>query len=238
MTTNITDEDLKKIINYLKDNISCVQISKTLNISIHSIYSIKNKYGFTQQQNKTFEINDIQNQILLSGRLGDGYFKKNGRYNYSYTESHSEKEIQYLQWKCDILGDMITKNGIVPIPKKGFNVNTMYEFRTITSPSFIKYAEQSLCETIEKLNEYGLLLYMLDDGWFSSDSFYISRGVLNNKESDLVVDMFKKYGFDNVNNNNKRMDIHIPKSNYDYCFNTITKIISPNTDIIKNKFKK
>lgn len=58
----------------------------------------------TDKQNPVFILNDLQEQILLSGKLGDGNFKKNGLKNYYYRENHAEDEKQYLEWKMNVFG--------------------------------------------------------------------------------------------------------------------------------------
>ena len=75
-------------INFVKENygkMKAKDIAIEIGRTIEGVYRIARKYGLTQPQNIEVEINEVQHQILVSGAIGDGRFKKNGKYNYYYS---------------------------------------------------------------------------------------------------------------------------------------------------------
>jgi len=203
---------------------------------------VRRRYNLTDKHNPIFHLTSLQNQILLGGKLGDGNFKPNGQKNYYYRESHAEDEYEYLKWKSEMLGEnILAKGGIYKIKKGGFNVQQAYGFLTKTSPTFTRYAKMSIEETIDQLNEQGLIIYMLDDGWFSKHSKYgnfcISGGVLTLENLNQVCRKFEEYGISDVHIvGKKRLDISIPSKHNKKLFEIATSFIPMNTDIIHKKF--
>lgn len=99
---------------YVKENygkISAIEIAKMFDVKVHKIYGLaqKLKLKTNKARNKTFEINFIQEQIFLSGRFGDGNFRKmwNGAI---YREKHALDEEDYCLWKKEMLGDIASMN--------------------------------------------------------------------------------------------------------------------------------
>lgn len=189
-------------------------------------------------------MNDLQEQIILAGKLGDGNLKKNGLQNYYYRESHAEDELEYLTWKMNVLGrDIIAKRGLYKIKKGGWNFQQPYGFSTKTSPTFIKYANMNLSETIHRLDYRGIILFLLDDGWFSSHSksgnFCISGGILTRENLNELCEQFQIFGITNAHVvGNKRLDISIPRENNEKLYNMAIDFIPKDIDIIKKKFYK
>lgn len=221
---------------------SCVQISSIMGLTLNQVYDVRRRLNLTDKQNPIFEINDLQNQILLSGKLGDGNFKKNGK-NHYYRESHAEDEKEYLEWKMNKLGEhIITKNGLYKIKKGGWNVQQMYGFMTRTSPVFTDYKNLNVTETIRRLDHRGLIMYLLDDGWYSGNyknwHFFISGGTLTLDDLKTLCVQFDKYNIRDVHIvGNKRYDISIPKENNNYLYEMATEFMPNDIDIIKKKFE-
>lgn len=198
----------------------------------------------TDKQNPVFVLNDLQEQILLSGKLGDGNFKKNGSKNYYYRENHAEDEKQYLEWKMNVLGkNIVAKRGLYKIKMSGYNQQQPYGFSTKTSPTFITYNNLSIPNTISKLDYRGLIMFMLDDGWFSNHSkegnFCISGGNLTVKELEDICSKFDEYGINNTHVIGiKRNDICIPSKNNAKLYEMAISFIPKDIDIINKKFYK
>lgn len=238
----LSRQQIQEIIP-LYGTMSCVDIAKIYNVKKEIIYDLRRRLKLTTKQNLIFDISPLQHQIFLGGKLGDGNFKPNGKYNYYYRENHAKDEIEYLEWKMNILGDMINNQGLYKIKKAGYNVQQSYGFSTKTSPSFIKYAEMSIEEIISEIDIYGLIIFILDDGWFSNHSksgnFCISGGILTEKELSMICDKFEKYDITNVHIiGNKRKDLAIPSENNNKLFQTAISFIPEETDIIQKKFCK
>lgn len=238
-------DEIETIINLIKSGMSGMEIARTSIATYNQINEIKKKYGLTQKQNLQFDFNSVQEQILISGKLGDGNYKKNGQFGYFYRESHAEHEYEYLLWKSQILGeDIINKSDIYNIKNGGYSKGldkNYFGFSTKTSRSFAKYANMSKKEAISKLNLFGLILFILDDGWKVRETktgvkLCISSGELNNEELDLIINKFKEFGICNVIKIGKRKDLSIPTKYSAILFEHITKYIPKDTDIIQKKF--
>lgn len=232
----------KESIISMYDDYSCVEIANILGVSLNQVYGLRKNLKITRKQNKTFEITDLQHQILIGGKLGDGNFKKNGKSNYCYRESHAEDELDYLIWKMDMLGEMTNGKSVFKIKNAGFNVQQLYGFSTITTPSLIYYANLSIEETISQLDCRGIIIFILDDGTFSTHSkrgnFVVSGGILSKNQIDMFCSQCEKNGIEGVHRTGvKKYDIFIPSSNNKMLFEIATSIIPRKTDIIQKKFK-
>ena len=105
--SSLTEEQKQQILS-LYGKYSCVEISKIVEgVTLNQVYDLRRKLNITQKQNPQFELNDIQIQLLLGGKLGDGNFKPNGKLGCYYRESHAEDELEYLTWKAEIFGKEI-----------------------------------------------------------------------------------------------------------------------------------
>lgn len=161
-------EVLEKQIVPLYGTMPAKDIAKMFNVKIDFVYRIGRKHGKSQPQNKEIIIGNIAEQIILSGIIGDGRLRKNGKnkVNTYYSECHANDELDYLKWKFDNLGNL-TENS--KIYGKNMNKETgeyeASEFNTLTTPSLNKYFDMSKTEVLSKLDELGLLLLILDDGW-------------------------------------------------------------------------
>lgn len=240
MTPKLT-QDQKEVIVSMYDDYSCVDIAKIVGVTLSQVYDLRKRLGITKKQNPIFELTDLQHQILLGGKLGDGNFKPNGNHNYYYRESHAEDELGYLIWKMDQLGNMINNQGLYKIKKAGYNVQQLYGFPTVTSPSLIYYAESSLEAIIPQLDYRGLIIFMLDDGTFSTHSkagkFVISGGILDEQQIDLLCNQYEQNGIYGIHRvGKKKYELTIPSSNNIKLLEMATSFIPIETDIIQKKF--
>ena len=237
----ITQEQTEQVIS-LRGTMTAKEIATTVGVTYDQVNEVFKRYNMTNKHNINFEINSLQNQIFLSGKLGDGNYKPNGKYNYYYRENHAEDEKEYLIWKMISLGNMINNQGLYKIKKGGWNTQQPYGFSTKTSPSLIKYAEMSIQDAILQLDEKGLIMFMLDDGWFTKHSrqgnFCISGGVLTREDLDCLCIQFSKYNINDVHIvGHKRLDVSIPSSNNKMLYDIATSFIPCDTDIIIKKFQ-
>ena len=236
----ITKEQTDKVLSLFSMH-TCVEIADIVGVTLHQVYEVRKRYNLTNKQNQIFVFNDLQKQILLGGKLGDGNFKKNGA-NYYYRESHADDEKEYLLWKINNFDEnMLSKRGMYKIKKGGWNVQQLYGFSTKSSPVFSEYNNLTISETISKLDHRGLIMFMLDDGWISKHSktgnFFISGGILTEQNLTEVCSQFEKYGINNVHTvGKKRFDISIPKENTPKLYDMATSFIPENIDIIQKKF--
>lgn len=123
------------------------------------------------------KLNDIQKQLIMFGRLGDGHIDR--RENQPmYIETHAENQKDYIYWKWSILKDICNKEPVYYPPQEhSFGGDKMYEcqahYRICTRiiDELKPIRAMSSREIIEQLNEFGLSLHMLDDA-SRSDGFW------------------------------------------------------------------
>lgn len=174
---------------------------------------------------------------MLSGILGDGNFKKNGKYGYYYRESHAEDEIEYLYWKAKHLQPFLSKSKIREINGKGFNKQKMFELMTRTSISFAKFAIMKKENVILNLDIRGLILFILDDGWINKKNVIISGGELTELQKKLLIDKFNEYGCSSIHLT-KRGEFFFSSKDYNKIKEYTLSFLPQNLDIIIKKFQK
>lgn len=251
----LTEQQKEQIIN-LYQNHSCVQIAKMVEgVTLNQVYDLRKRLGITQKQNPQFQLNDLQIQLLLGGKLGDGNFKTNGKVGCYYRESHAENELEYLTWKANVFGkDILSAKGVHPIrfqkresaPNKNvYTILQPYLFSTKTSSVFNKYKDMSILETIDLMDYRGLIIYLLDDGWINYDKrnlrygkghFCIARDLLTDEEAQFVCNKFIKNGVKSAHIIG-RGDISFYQSDTTKIFELASSFIPTNIDIMKKKFK-
>lgn len=190
-------EEYTKFILENYNNMTNKEISEHLGISVSYITEIKRKNNLPSK--KIYSINEIQHQILISGKLGDGSYKKNGLHAFYYRETHSVAEEEYLLWKYNSLGELTKGNKINFSKRRNENQFDQKNFNTKTTKQLIEYANMSNSECIEQLNDLGLILYILDDGWrhihrlgFESPyNICLAVHALSEEEKELLLDKFE-----------------------------------------------
>lgn len=143
---------------------------------------------------ETQETHELRNQMFLGSKLGDGYFQKTRNDTYKYRESHSIGEIEYAKWKYLILQSYHKNTRVI-----NKNSGTACELYTTSSCSqqIKKYYDMDIEDVINKINIYGLLFYLLDDGWYSNHSkcgnFLIGSCILSDKQKLMIIGVFERY---------------------------------------------
>lgn len=188
---------------------------------------------------ETDESEQLRHQMFLGAKLGDGYFQKTRNNVFKYRESHSIKEIEYAKWKYLIL-QSYHKNTSV-IPKNNGTACEVYSCSSC-SQQIKPYYFMTIEETIENMNIYGFLFYLLDDGWYSNHSkqgnFLIGSRILNDKQKMMLIELLGKYEI-KATLVGERKDISI-ESKYNLTLFSYLNHIVPtlDMDIIKKKFGK
>lgn len=242
----MTNEQKQKVIDYILENYknkTAPEIANILNISVSTVYRIKTKFKLNNSLNPIFKLNKEQEQIILGGILGDGNIKPNG-INCYYRECHSVLEEDYLIWKYNKLYDITTQK-IYDIPARTENQNPQKSFQTKNSSIFNYYKSLTLDEVIEKIDELGLIIFFLDDGWISkknykgnliSCNFGLATGILNEKQTELIINKFKeKMNISWHLTGHKEKEFHLNSEDNEKFVNIVLKYFDLNMDIIKKK---
>lgn len=149
-----------------------------------------------QLNNHTFrhlkKLNDMQKQIIMFGRLGDGHIDRRETQP-MYIESHAEDEKDYLFWKYKILKDICNKQPAYYketystfSDEKQYLCKPFYRLNTRILDDLYGIREMSRSEIIEQLNEFGLSLHLLDDG-NRGDLWHICLAEWTVEEKELYV---------------------------------------------------
>lgn len=216
------------------------EIAQELNLPLWKVYKIGTELGLNKKLNPTFEITDIQNQIILGGILGDGSFKKNGS-NYYYRECHAIGEKDYLYWKFKQMYNLTTKK-VYNLPSRNGH-SPQLEFQTVNSPSFYPYVQMSRSKVINNLTELGYLIWILDDGWRSHHNqkynhIYVSSGTLTDEELELILIKGLELGLNGNIIGHKEKAVSFGKRNNYRIKEIALQFLSPFTDIMIKKINR
>ena len=116
------------------------------------------------------QMSDKQRDLIKFSLLGDGCISDTG----FFIVSHSEKQKDYLYWKYEMLKDLCshepTRYDETDKAFKGstYHCDATYRFNTRKINELIDIRNRSVIEIINELNEFGLSIWMLDDGCRSS----------------------------------------------------------------------
>lgn len=231
-----------KFIIENRNKLTNKEMAIKLNISNKYVSTLKRENGINQKIE--YQINDIQNQIIMSGLLGDGNLKANGRYNYYYRECHSVKESEYLKWKFDTLSPLTDGCSINKHKQRTSTCNPQESFNTKTLKELIPYSKMTYSDFILGLNDLGLILYILDDGWKHrhskvNDKYNVNLAVnkLNSEEKLLLINQFINImGIDCKVICADKNTISFNMKYNEIFINTINKYGLQNLDVVRKKF--
>lgn len=172
----------EQFIEEYEKGISLNEIAKSYNIPREHITYLREYYGI-KRKGATYQ-KRLQNEVPLSQEakdviigslLGDGHITKWGY----FSEKHSEKQVEYLEWKGEILKDIMTNKSYSiysSIDKRSRTQIESFTLRTITHSfiyeireNFYQKRGEKWVKTIPKnikdlLNEKILAIWFMDDG--------------------------------------------------------------------------
>ncbi|MBO8161075.1 MAG: hypothetical protein H0Z24_05515 [Thermosipho sp. (in: Bacteria)] len=133
---------------------------------------------------------EIIDQLLISGKLGDGCIYKNNKNQPHYNISFVSINLDYLLYKRDILKNIV-KVSNVRTQKSGYKKHSFsYTFSTYQHYKITEIATMTLKECINSLSKEGLILYYLDDGTYHQKKHFmhIYCNEFNVGEVNLLID--------------------------------------------------
>jgi superfamily II DNA or RNA helicase len=168
---------------------------------------------YDNNQNANFNyvsqgLNDDQKQILYGSFLGDGCIQKiNGENRIRLSIIHCEKQYEYCMWKANMFGI----NNIRKIENNGFSNKIAYTFSTKIidiEKEFLFPKNKHTCPQwiLDKIDERGLCIWFLDDGYCSKygNQGSISTHSFDDESQKRIKNTLKnKFGIDSkiVNDN-------------------------------------
>lgn len=147
-------------------------------------------------------LNADQEQIILGMQLGDGSIQNIGNSSYRCSNIHSIKQSDYLHWKAERLDvkniEYVEKNGYAQKPAERYKTKTFYS----------SYDIKNLTECIQRIDERGLAISWMDDGYFHKSGYGVWWCCAMNKAArDLLLDKLNSLGYscapDSIIKNNK-----------------------------------
>lgn len=221
-------------------------IAEKYSCTVSQVYGVKRKFQeLGYHLNTKISITEFQKQILLGGILGDGRLKKNGKFNVLYSECHALGEQGYLQWKFEHLGKL-TQDTAIYDKNTNNSSNNAKEFSTKTTPSLIPYylLSKNIDKVIPQLNELGLIIDLLDDGWYQQSSqgrhlgsYCITAFQYTEKQRKLLSKQWMNIaGVDFHNSGIKGVDLSANQSETSKIAKIVLKYFPKNLDIIQKKF--
>jgi hypothetical protein len=185
------------------------------------------------------QLTEEQFQIIMMGTLGDGHIDKRPT-QHMYIESHAEDEKEYIFWKYDKLKNLCNNE---PKYYKGkprsFGTDKIYETQNYYRMSthllscLTEIFNMTKQQKIDKMTDFGLCLYLLDDGYRSSSQWSLCVAMLTEEDKQFFVEKCKKLNY----------NCHILKDNRYISFDSVSsrqidkKMIEifGDIDIIKKK---
>lgn len=154
----------------------------------------KNHFIFRE----VYKLSDIQRQIVVWGTLGDGHIDKRDTQPL-YIESHSIEEKDYLFWKYKHMKPMFNSPPVFHVGGyKTFSNNKTYyckDYYRMSSKiinDLITIRDMSKFDKIKTLNELGLSLYILDDGYRNNSNWELCVASLSEREKELFIQLCKE----------------------------------------------
>ena len=148
----------------------------------------KNHFIFRE----VYKLSDIQRQIVIWGTLGDGHIDKRDTQPL-YIEGHSIEEKDYLFWKYEHMKPMFNNPPVFYSGKyKKFSNNKIYycnDYYRMSSKiidDLITIRNMSKTDKIKTLNELGLSLYILDDGYRNNSNWELCVASLSKEEKKII----------------------------------------------------
>lgn len=155
--------------------------------------------GILQINNRTYQqmkkLSDKQKEFIVFSLLGDGCIATNN----VFIVSHSIKQKDYLFWKHSILKDVCNQEPTYYDAKKKImngkevSVAASYRFNTKKISELKEIRELPVSEIINSLNDFGLSIWMLDDG-YRGPGWELCLASYTDEEKKLILKKFAERG--------------------------------------------
>jgi len=145
-------------------------------------------------------LTNVEYQLLVGSILGDGCIKRNGNFktrytrNYIFYEGHREKQFDYVQWKSKQL--QVFEARFSACPDKPELVTPQHPIFTMLKEKFYRNGSRRKnvipLDLIEKMDEFGLFIWYLDDGGLNGRMMKICVKLFNRKDTIDAVEILNK----------------------------------------------
>lgn len=211
-------------------------------LRVISKWAGKEKHNINQWTFKKLKkLSDVQRQVIISGRLGDGHIDRREDQP-NYIESHAENQKEYLFWKYELLKDLCNKPPVYVKPQKAsFSTDKMYEcqasyrLQTRIIDDLKSIRSMSNIDLIRNLDEFGICLYFLDDGSRSSSNWDLCVAGLTIEDKQELIEYLRKFGFNGSLHNTDDRYLKLDADSSRRLDKIMLDKIPNDIDIIKDK---
>src|SRR3989344_2241204 len=163
--------------------------------------------------NTVGSLSEVQKQVILGCILGDGYMRVKTNAHLQIT--HSIKQKEYVDWKHQILRDLV----LTPPKQYSGNAGRIgYRFFTRSLPAITQYYKmfyENGCKVIPKglvLSPLSLAVWFMDDGAKSRKSIYLNTQNFDSSSQNNLIGALGGLGIiANLHKDKQYFRIHIPK---------------------------
>ena len=117
---------------------------------------------------QNLELNEVEKQVVLGGLLGDLHCRISETSLYAHLQgAHCEKQKDYLLWKVSLLKRLrcrVRKTVINAYWYESKNFKTLNRYHSLFYDTGRKQVSRNI---LDMLNDFGLLIWYLDDGSYS-----------------------------------------------------------------------
>lgn len=183
------------------------------------------------------QMSDKQRDLIKFSLLGDGCISDTG----FFIVSHSEKQKDYLYWKYEMLKDLCShepsyyEGADRDFHGKVYYCKSFYRFNTRKLNNLLELRNKPVAEIINELDEFGLSIWMLDDG--SRDSCWeLCVASYTDEEKKAILNKLHEMGLKSAllrNCDNRYLRLNADDSRT--LDTIILRNIPNNLDIIQDK---
>ncbi|KYH45455.1 recombinase RecA [Branchiibius sp. NY16-3462-2] len=116
---------------------------------------------------ETARLSDQQWQAILGGLMGDGHLAPNtrGRRGVRYRMGHGAKQVEYLDWKCELLGNIGQSRTVRPNGAVHVDLSPLPELSELREVVYWGDGKKHLSEEyLKALTPLALAVWYMDDG--------------------------------------------------------------------------
>lgn len=180
---------------YIDNLMSPEEIAAECNATPRVVCKWCEKYHLYQTQAKrNTPINNKQKELIMFSLLGDGHINKKENQP-MFIVSHAVNQQDYLFWKYDILKNLCNKEPtfyderVKRFGDKEYSVQASYRCETRILDALYEIRNMSKYDIISQLNEFGLAIHFLDDGYRSRCNWELCYAALTDEEKVLYCDI-------------------------------------------------
>ena len=196
---------------YINKNMTMEEMADEINTNVRNIKRwCGKKFKLNERTYKEHKrLTNLQKELIMFSRLGDGWVRiENGA---RFSETHAENQKDYILWKYEILKDLCKNPPFYHEPKLTPSGNMSQPYYTLNTKfinDIIEIGELSYTEIINRLNEFGLSLFLLDDGHRYQRFWQLCISSYDEDEVSLLLNILKtRFNLDcKINSDGRTID--------------------------------